>query len=157
MAEETRDNHGRYSRNIDTAERDAECARLRRDGLGVTEIAKRVGYGSVGSVSKAIERAMMATVQEAGEAARALELEKLDSYIRMALDVARTTHYAHSNGRVVMLADSDGVAKPLVDDGPVLAALDRLIRLSERRAKLKGLDAPIKHELLTMDATEKAI
>ena len=68
MAEETRDNHGRYSRNIDTAERDAECARLRRDGLGVTEIAKRVGYGSVGSVSKAIERAMMATVQEAGEA-----------------------------------------------------------------------------------------
>jgi hypothetical protein len=31
----------------------------------------------------------------------------------------------------------------LADDGPVLQAIDRLIRISERRAKLRGLDAPV--------------
>jgi hypothetical protein len=143
---------GRYTRSIDTAERDAECARLRTGGVKLADIASQLGYANAGGVSKAISRAMLATVQEAGEEAKQLELERLDSYIVMALEVAHRTHYAHSQGRVVMMND-----EPLIDDGPILAALDRLIKLSERRSKLKGLDAPLRHEVVSMDATEAAI
>jgi hypothetical protein len=35
----------------------------------------------------------------------------------------------------------------LEDDAPVLAAVDRLLRIQERRAKLLGLDAPVRADV----------
>jgi hypothetical protein len=36
---------------------------------------------------------------------------------------------------------------PLLDDAPVLAAVDRLLKVQERRAKLLGLDVPVKRQV----------
>lgn len=149
MATEHRDNHGQYSRSIDTAERDAECARLRANGLGVVEIAKRVGYANHSSVSKAISRAMMATVQEAGEEAKQLELARLDAWLAKGVEILNGTYYAHSQGRLIELH-----GQPLIDVMPNLQALGKLISLSESRRKLKGMDAPTRHEVITIDAID---
>jgi len=42
----------------------------------------------------------------------------------------------------------DGVA--LTDPQPVLASIDRLLRIAERRARLLGLDSPIRVGAITM-------
>jgi hypothetical protein len=40
---------------------------------------------------------------------------------------------------------------PLIDDGPVLASVQTLLKIAERRAKLTGSDAPIKKQLEVRD------
>lgn len=147
-----RDGRGRRVRTVDTAERDAACARLRAQGLTLIEIAQRMDYADASGPQRAISRAMMATVQEAGEEAKRLELDRLDYLIAKAMEVLHTEHLAHSGGRLITLDD-----QPVVDHGPKLAAIREIRALSESRRKLQGTDAPIKHEVLTMDATEKAI
>ncbi len=47
--------------------------------------------------------------------------------------------------------------EPLRDRAPVLAAIDRLLKIEERRAKLLGLDAPVRAELITIDAIEAEV
>ena len=37
--------------------------------------------------------------------------------------------------------------RELLDDGPVLQAVDRLLKIADRRAKLLGLDAPKRVEV----------
>lgn len=64
-----------------------------------------------------------------------------------AMEVLEREHVTVSNGRVVSLDDGT----PLPDDGPVLQAIDRLLRIQERRARLLGLDAPVKRDLTLTD------
>jgi hypothetical protein len=58
-----------------------------------------------------------------------------------ARKVLDRTHYVVQAGRVVTHNGVD-----LVDDGPTLQVLDRLIRLSETKRRLLGLDAPTRTE-----------
>jgi hypothetical protein len=66
-----------------------------------------------------------------------------------------------SGGKIVV--DDDG--QPLVDHGPILAAINALVRLMERRARLEGLDEParadvtarIHAEVYSADALEREI
>ncbi|GAA3470404.1 hypothetical protein [Nonomuraea roseola] len=74
----------------------------------------------------------------AGEV-RQLMWMQLDELARRARAVADTTHYLVDKGRVVMW---DGV--PIQDDGPILAAIDRLVKIQESQRKLDGLDIPVK-------------
>jgi hypothetical protein len=41
--------------------------------------------------------------------------------------------------------------EPVLDDAPVLAAIDRLLRIQERRARLLGLDAPTRSRIEVVD------
>lgn len=60
---------------------------------------------------------------------------------------------AYSNGRPIV--DSDGTV--VRDAGPRMAALDRLVKIQERMAKVLGLDAPVKADVtVTEAATHKA-
>ncbi len=67
----------------------------------------------------------------------ALELSRLDDLCRAAYAVLDAEHPLISGGAVV---EHEGLA--LVDHGHVLRAIDRLIRISERRCVLLGLNAP---------------
>lgn len=78
---------------------------------------------------------------------RALELERLDALTIEAARILRTTHPLIAGGKV--LAD-------LTDDGPKLQAIDRLLRISESRRKLLGLDAPALTALTNPDGTPAA-
>ncbi len=148
-----RDHTGRFARTPEGAERDAQAVRLRSRGLTYQQISDALGYGDRSNARRAVERAMLATITEPAAEARALELLRLDALHRAAWAVMTTRHPMVSAGRVVR--DHHGRA---VDDvGPVLAAIDRLLRIAERRARLLGLDAPLRAELITLDAVDAEI
>lgn len=139
-------------RTIDTARRDGEAAALRAKRWSYDRIATELGYHDRSHARKAVQRAILATVREAGEEARALELEQLDRMAEACWVIIEKIHYAHSQGRVIKLDDV-----PLLDDGPTLAAIDRLLKIQERRSKLLGLDAPVTIRHLTEDVVDAEI
>ena len=131
-----RDGDGKFTRSVDGAEFDAKAARLRVRGLSYREIAAELGYADHSSARDAVLRALAAVPQEAGAEARQVELDRLDRLVEKATRIMETAHLAYNNKGVV---EWDGRA--LEDDAPALAAVTALMRLSESRRKLLGLDA----------------
>ncbi|MBZ6085908.1 hypothetical protein KVH15_33535 [Streptomyces olivaceus] len=138
-----KDGKGRYIRSPETAERDAKAARLRAEGHTYDQIREELGYGSKSSAHDACARALRAIVADDADALRQREAARLDALYEEALTVLERTHYAHSHGRLVLGTDG----KPLLDDGPKLAALRELRAVRESYRKLYGLDAPTKVSL----------
>ena len=143
---------GRFERSLEVARRDARCAELRAQGWSHARIGAEVGLVE-SSVRAAIGRVMRETVQEAGDELRTLELGRLDGLWATALGVMNTDHVMVSNGRVIRTDDG----KPMLDDGPKLQAIDRLLRIQERRAKLMGLDAAVKADLRVSNGVDRNI
>jgi hypothetical protein len=165
-----RGGNGRYARSTETVERDAEAARLRARGMSYPAIAKALGIFDESGAFKAVQRALQATLQEPSAAVRAVELKRLDDMWTAALGVLERLHVTVSNGRVIHVrVDGTGTYNEetghwegadwvaLADDAPVLAAIDRLLRIQERRARLLGLDAPVKHEVRNADGIDAEI
>lgn len=138
MTNPTRDGNGRYDRDPETARRDAEACRLRAQSLTYREIAAKLGV-DVHTAYDAVQRGLRDTLQEPADAVRQLELERLDELAQKAREVLLGTHYVVSQGKVVRLARGGA---PLEDDAPKLQAIDRLLKIQERRARLLGLDSP---------------
>lgn len=137
-------------RRLRTAERRAQALKLRAAGMKYPDIAAQLGYASRGAAAQDVQRALLENVGEPAAELRALEVERLDMLWQTAMRVLAGKHPTVSNGRVVMI---DGT--PVPDVGPVLAAIDRLLKIQERRARLLGLDSPTKVELIddsTVDA-----
>jgi hypothetical protein len=61
--------------------------------------------------------------------------------------VLEAEHHVTQVGRLVRGPDGE----PLRDHGPTLAAIDRLLKIMERRAKLVGLDAPVRARVEVVD------
>jgi hypothetical protein len=74
------------------------------------------------------------------EQARAVHRSRLEYATEVAIGVMEKDHIHVSQGRVVK--DDDGL--PLLEDGPKLAAADRVRALSESLRKLDGIDAATK-------------
>lgn len=151
-----RGRNGRFMTAIETAQRDAEAARLRARGLTLRQIADQMGWADPSSAADAVSRAYAAVRREAGDEALKLALDKLDFMYATALKVLETRHYTVSDGRLVYLKEG---SPPLDDDAPVLHALDRLLRIEDRRAKLLGTDAPVKSrvEVTNIDSVDDDI
>lgn len=132
-----RDGHGNFARTIDTVRRDVAAAELRAKGWAYQRIADELGWSSKGDACRAVQRVLKETQQEAGDELRVMERERLDRLSEAAWAVLDRQHVTVSNGQIVRLN-----GEPLADDGPVLQAIDRLLRISESRRKLDGLDAP---------------
>lgn len=91
-------------------------------GKPYREIAAELGI-SIPGAFKIVKRVLERTRQEANEVAddvRALELERLDKMLDVALRLIETNDDLH--------------------------AIDRAVRIMERRARLIGLDMPEQHE-----------
>lgn len=144
---------GRFVRTLTTAEREAEAARLRSRGLTYQQIADEVGYKHRADAHNAVKAVLQATVREAGDDLRALELIRLDALYVAATKVLEREHVTVSHGQIVSGADGT----PILDDAPVLQAIDRLLRIQERRARLLGLDAPVKKDVSLTDERVAAI
>lgn len=130
---------GRFVSDEATALRDAEACRLRGRGMGYLKIAEQLGYADASGAHRAVQRGLQSIRQESAEELRRIELERLDDMYERTLAVLERTHPAVSAGKVL----------DVEDDGPRLAAVDRLLRIQERRARLLGLDAP---QRLSVDA-----
>lgn len=72
---------------------------------------------------------------------RTMELERLDALTMEATRILRSPHPLISGGKVLSGFTDEGKPIGLTDDGPKLQAIDRLLRISESRRKLLGLDA----------------
>jgi len=137
----TRGGNGKFIRDIDTVKRDAYAAQLRSRGWTYQQIGDELGTDK-GTAFEAVKRAMAEVIAEPAADALQFELERLDLAHREAMAVLEREHVLVSNGKVVTVDDV-----PLRDDGPVLAAIDRLVRISESRRKLLGLDQPTKTQV----------
>ncbi|MFJ4624238.1 hypothetical protein [Streptomyces sp. NPDC088812] len=135
---------GRYIPTQETADRAAEAARLKAANPRMTyqEIADAVGYQNKAGAWRAINRCREAVIREAGAELIAAEASHLDDLFVSALEVMERDHVVVSHGRVVL--DEDG--KPLLDDGPKLAAIREMRMIRESYRKLFGADQPAKVE-----------
>lgn len=133
-----RDGHGRFLRGLGTAEKDALACRLRARGISLREIASRLGYTHPSAAAKAIARALADIPAEDAASLRALECERLDELTRRLFAILDVKYPFLDGGRE--FTDQNG--QPIPDPGPILAVIDRLLRVSVRRSRLLGLDAP---------------
>jgi hypothetical protein len=139
--DQPRDGKGNFLRTTATAEREARAAELRAKGMHYRDIARELGI-DVHQAHDDVRNALRAIVQEPAEELRTLELERLDRMYQAAADVLERQHVAVSHGKIVYQGE-----EPLIDDGPVLQAIDRLLKIQARRAALLGLDAATKTEV----------
>jgi len=142
----------RARNNPATAARDADAARMRIAGKTYEQIATELRYPNRGVAYRAVQRIIAADVRETADELRALELERLDRLYQAGMQVLEAKHYTVQKDGVIW---HDG--KPLEDDAPILAAIDRLLKIQDRRAKLLGLDAPTKVEVRTVGQIEAEI
>jgi hypothetical protein len=150
----SRSGNGRFERTVETARRDAQAANLRAQGMTYTDIMDEMGYDSPGTVYSAVQRALLATVAEPAAEARVFELRRLDMALLVAFRILRTDHAVLHQGQKVLDGET---GLPLIDDKPKLMAIDRIVRIAERRAKLLGLDVPTQIQVLSPDVIDAEI
>lgn len=141
MSTPARGGNGKFTRTLKTAERDAEACRMRARGATYQVIADALGFTSRGNAQRAVEKLIRSVEIDGAETAVRLQLDRLDMMYDAVLKVLETQHYTVSQGRLIYL-DED--SPPLADDSPVLTAVDRLLKIEERRSRLLGLDQPVK-------------
>jgi hypothetical protein len=83
--------------------------------------------------------------------------ERLDRMEQAARKVLERHHITVNNGRII---EHDG--EPLLDDGPVLAAIDRLIKIEDARERnaaalrrVFGIDMPVKVDATVHEVTQQ--
>lgn len=145
------------AKQVTLTERRVKLVEYRNEGRQYHEFYEELGYATPSAASRDFQRCLEHVIAEERhslEVYRQAELMKLDHLSVAAMRVLHRTHYhVAPNGRIV----EDPGGGPLVDDGPNLAAMDRLIRIGDRRAKLLGLDQPQRLEVLTIDAIDAQI
>lgn len=127
---------------ITAQERRIKVLSYRKAGATYRQIADTLAV-SLAQVHDDAQRALAElAAQQQAEAAevRTLELARLDDLQGEATRILRATHPLVSGGKVLSGFTEEGRAIGLTDDGPKLAAIDRLLKIAERRARLLGLD-----------------
>lgn len=153
-----RSGKGKFIRTLEGAERDAEACRMYVAGNSYQDISNVLGYGGRQNAHRAVQGVLLATIKEPAEELRAREVLRAEEIYVMARDIARRDHLTVSHGRVIYVPNPDGGADiPLVDDAPKLSAMDRMLKAMERIAKLKGLDAAVKVQNLTLEEIQRLI
>lgn len=97
-------------------QREQDALELKRAGVTYDVIAERLKFANRGGAYKAVQRALVRTMQEPADELRTIELDRLERL-----------HFA-------------AWAKAINGD---LRAIDRVLRIAERRAKLLGLDVAL--------------
>jgi len=128
----TQNSPGGYIRTEEQALLDTEALKLRSLGWSYQKVADAIGTTKATAYNR-VQRALAAIPAEAVDEFRRLEMERLDLVLNVAMD------------------------KAMSGDKGALFAVDRVISIMDRRAKLMGLDAPTKHEVLTLDAVSAEI
>ena len=112
-------------RNIAARELDASAYKLRLSGQNYTQIGKALGVNRT-TAYRAVKRVMDALVKETledAEKVRQMELDRLDQMLEVLLPRATRKR------------------------NPDMAAVDRVVRLMDRRSRYIGLDAPERSEV----------
>lgn len=134
--------------------RDVEALRLKALGYSLEEIAAKLSLSDdPRRAAAAIKRALGGVLRFATDEHRALELESYDELEVALWRQLRKSHLLVDRGTIVL--DLNG--QPLDDDRYALEAIDRIMKIKERRAKLLGLDAPTRSEVISLDSIDAEI
>ncbi|MEV6504804.1 hypothetical protein AB0M61_01615 [Streptomyces sp. NPDC051642] len=86
-------------------------------------------------------------------------LARLDGLEAAAVKVLEREHITVNNGRIIMRG-----TEPLLDDGPVLAAVDRLVKIEDARVRngealrrILGLDMPVKVDATVHEVSQQDV
>lgn len=112
---------------VDANERQVRALELRKAGVSYQTIADTLGYGGPSGAFKAVQTALKTTLREPAEELRSLEMERLD---QAAFAIAAQVRAGN------------------------LGAIDRLLRIMERRAKMLGLDRMIVGAMVDLDLSK---
>jgi len=113
--------------SVQALDKHLQALELRKGGASYQQIAQALGYSGPSGAFKAVETALKESKREAGEELRTLELERLDSAFLAIWTYVKNGH---------------------------LGAMDRMLRIMERRARLLGLDKPTKVQNLDIDLSK---
>jgi hypothetical protein len=127
--------------------RDREAARLKAIGHSLDEIAEMLNLRNryrpaefdVRRAAKAVQRGLFAVHNFTLDEIKLQELQSLEEMERHIWQSLRREHVLVQQGRVIMI---EGQA--VQDERFVLEALDRILKIKERRAKYLGLDAQVR-------------
>lgn len=100
---------------IEANDRQRQALELRKAGVGYQAIADRLGYKDHSGAYRAVKTALRKTLQEPADELRAVEVERLDAMLLGLWTKAKAGD---------------------------LLAVDRVLKIMDRRADLLGLDAP---------------
>lgn len=128
------------------AERDAQIYQLALRGYTPEEIARTFRL-SPSTTHEIISRVNAALHRPDPNQQKLMELDRIDKLLKKAVSVLNRKHLAHSHGRVIL--DPTNNLQPLEDTQPTLNAINTILKLQERRAKLLGLDAPTNVNITT--------
>ncbi len=152
--------NGRFEPSQNVADRAAHAARLKAENPSLTyqQIADAVGYNHKSDAWRAIQRCREAVYREAGAELITSEAAHLDDLFVAALEVLGRNHVTVSHGKVITVIDpKTGTEEPLLDDGPRLAAIDRLLRIRESYRKLYGADERAKLDVTVHEVTQQDV
>ncbi len=157
-----RDRRGRATRTPAQVTRDVRAAELRSKSLTYQQIATELGLETAAGAYQAVQRGIREIPTEGAAEARRIELAKLDTVERAAWAILEAHHFVmiESGPKAgTIIYHPQRPAEPLTDPAPVLAAIDRIVRTSERRSKLMGLDAPREtlHHVISEDLIDSEI
>ena len=135
---------------LEVRERQDRALHLRRQGLDYPAIARQVGYKTGQSARNAVLAALDRQPAEDAPVVRHIELERLDWLWQKAARQVDLDHVMVSQGQVV---------QGVVDEAGKLAAIDRCLKIMDRRARYLGLDAPTRSrvEVVTEDVVDAEI
>jgi len=149
--------HARRGKQETLIERNTLIWQMRLKNKTQREIADMFGITQQ-QVSAILTEMINDRKEEASDAVRQFEVGKLDELEAAMLAILRREHVTIQGGKLVResTVDADGkelLGAPYLDDGPAMAAADRLLKIAQRRAALLGLDAPTKIEQTSYDYT----
>jgi hypothetical protein len=142
-------------RSAATMERDQRAYDLFRRGLSYRQIGAELGVSHQAAFD-AVRRAAKDNTVDPLEAAAARQvfLDRFQDYRRNAQRVLSTRHYVASAQSGKLAYGPDG--QPLIDDDPVLRALDRLLKIDDMELRVRDLYPAAKSrvEVITEDAVD---
>ncbi|WP_158694398.1 hypothetical protein [Streptomyces canus] len=159
-----RDASNQFASTITQDERAASAARLKAANPRMTyqQIADQLGYSDKGNAWRAIQKCRQAVLRQAGAELVASQAAQLDNMFVAAMEVLERDHVVVSHGKVITMPDEDGTERPLVDDGPKLAAIREMRAINESYRKLLGVDQPqqvavsgsVRYEVVGVDTAD---
>jgi len=141
-----------------TKELQKKICELRMQGYNFTQIGEQLGIRPQHAHAQH-QRAMKAIIQEPAQETRDLEVQRMDMMLAsLHADYNKFFPVVNSgqvirdvvedeNGNPIKHEDGRLVTYKLEDIGPRMQILDRMLKIQERRARLLGLDAPVRRTL----------
>lgn len=123
-------------RTVEAMEKDYQAYDLYRQGLSYRKIAAKLGWKSQKSAFEAVRRAARENAVDPIEAAagRQVFLDRIQDYREAIQEVLTARHYQLTQAGKIA-EGPDGL--PLLDDDPIMRAVDRLKALDDMELRLR--------------------